>query len=120
MKNALSLTSDTILNKVFSEAEHGYNAWEVDEFLDLVLDDYRHLEKSKIVPTEEYEKLVSEVESLRKQCADQTLEIERYKSRLKGIKDSDVVSRENLDLVSRVRVLEKVLYDQGIDPTSIK
>ncbi|MCD8209337.1 MAG: DivIVA domain-containing protein [Coprobacillus sp.] len=120
MKKDLSLTSDAILNKVFSEAEHGYNALEVDEFLDLVLDDYRHLEKCQIVATEEYEKLVRDVEALKQQCATQTLEIERYKSRLKGIKESDAVSRENLDLVSRIRVLEKVLYDQGIDPTSIK
>ncbi len=120
MNNDLSLTSEIILNKVFDASDHGYNALEVDEFLDMVLEDYRHLEKCRLVPSEKYNELITQVEELKKKCDNQEIEINKYKSRLKGIKDSDYVSRENLDLLARIHILEKFLFENGYDPNSIK
>ncbi len=42
----LVLSSKEILNKTFKVAPKGYNAFEVDEFLDKILRDYKTIESN--------------------------------------------------------------------------
>ncbi len=113
MKVDLSLDSNQILEKKFSKSSNGYDSLEVDEFLDAVIDDYKKIEEDNKSSSETEEALKNEIQSLQ-------IELEKYKSRLKGIEETDTVSLDNMDLIKRIRVLEDYLFDLGYDPSSIK
>ena len=49
----LSLSSKQILNKEFRGQTPGYNPLEVDEFLDLILRDYKTIEENCLVGKKE-------------------------------------------------------------------
>ncbi len=116
----LVLSSEEILNKVFRIVPRGYDALEVDTFLDGVLRDYRKLEESVILSKKEMEDMKEEIKKLK--LANQNLEIDlnRYKARFNNIKEEDQVTTDNMDLIKRINVLEKFLYRNGYNPHNIK
>jgi DivIVA domain-containing protein len=118
-EKTLQLTREDILKAVFTPNVKGYDPVEVDSFLDRVIADYAT-----------YDQYVSEtknyIESLEKQlrtCKDKNQQLEldlaKYQTRLNGIRDSDSVSAENLQLLQRCRKMESALYKAGIDPTKL-
>ncbi len=113
MKTSLSLDSSEILNKKFNKSEAGYDPLEVDEFLDMIIEDYQKIEQEEDSSSHSEEALKEKIQELE-------IELERYKSRLQGIQESDTVSLENMDYIKRIRVLEDYLFDLGYDPNSIK
>ena len=44
----------------------------------------------------------------------------KFESRLGGIDNDNNVSRENIHLLQRIRLLENKLYEKGVDPNKIK
>ncbi|MCD8195022.1 MAG: DivIVA domain-containing protein [Coprobacillus sp.] len=113
MKVDLSLDSNQILEKKFSKSSNGYDSLEVDEFLDQIIEDYQKIE-------EEVQASNTTEEALKEQIQTLEIELEKYKSRLKGISETDTVSLDNMDLIKRIRALEDYLFDLGYDPSSIK
>ena len=116
----LVLNSDAILEKKFPAVPRGYDPLLVDEFLDKVLRDYRLMEAGELIDNSDVSALEKRVKELEK--ANETLRIEnnKYKSRLANINEGDVVTKDNIDLVKRINVLEKYLYNHGVNPKTIK
>ncbi len=120
MKNGIVLDSKKVVDKVFTPAAKGYRPLEVDEFLDIVADDYdafaEQIEKLK----KENENLKKSFDNLTKQNYDLEAKLALYQNKVSNIGENLEVSRSNLDLLNRIRALEKALYKAGIDPTKIK
>lgn len=134
MEKQTNLTAKEILNKKFQKDVKGYNAKEVDEFLDLVISDYQLF-------VDDLQKKETEIVTLRNQLhsiqngnnaceADlnelrekvKGLEIENasYKNRLEGIRPSDRVSQENMELVKKVNRYEQFFWKKGISKDDVE
>ena len=117
--NTISLNSQLILKKVFTPDVKGYDADQVDEFLDQVARDYVAFEayyndsKNYIVDLE------TQLRKTRERSSELEVENARLKKRLDGIKDTDNVSSGNIDLLQRIQRLEKELFRLGVDPRKI-
>lgn len=109
--NKLNLTKEDILKKVFIPSSKGYSPKEVDDFLDKIIDDY-----------DTFEKIILELRSEIAHLKDGDKKFKRDKRH----HDSDVLPSEkqetldNLYLLRRCSILEKKLYDLGVDPSKIK
>ncbi len=112
----LVLSSKEILDHVFDPATPGYNALQVDEFLDRVIKDYITIESNMLIMSREYNDLKQRIEELEKQNRKLSVENEKYKGRLKNIKESDVVTSDNMDIIKRNRQLEEFIYKNGLVP----
>ncbi len=120
MDYKLQLNAQAILQKKFNGAKSGYNALEVDSYLDQIIEDYEKVENGKLLSTKEYDTLVKKVETLMSKNKDLEIELSKYKSRLKDIKETDNVSKDNIDLLKRINALEKFIFEKGFDPSTIK
>lgn len=88
--NRIQLTSKDILEKDFKTAMRGYNQEEVDEFLDIIIQDYDIFQQ-------EIERLKQENERLKKS----------NEARMKAIQPSQQV---NYDILKRLSNLEKAVF----------
>lgn len=116
----LSISSQELLDKKFSVAPRGYNPLEVDQYLDRILRDYRTIESNSLMPQSEVDSLKQQIHDLEEAKKKLELENAKYEARLKDIADNKNVTVENIDLIKRIRALEKALYKQGINPSTIK
>ena len=98
----------------------GYDSLEVDTFLDKILEDYKFLERNEILLKEELEDLMKKITELTEDKKQLEIELSKYKSRFQNIKVSDNVTTENIELLKKINVYEKALYERGIDPTKLK
>lgn len=119
MADTLKLNANKILHKQFEGSKPGYNALQVDTFLDTVIADYESTEKY-IVKSEknldEFSKLNAMLnKKLSKVEAENAVMTEKFKN----ISDNDNVSLSNLDLLKRISALEQALFKAGIDPKNI-
>ena len=117
----LFLNSQTILNHTFPIThKNAYDAEEVDRFLDMVIQDYKLVEASVVIPTTEYESLKQKNKVLESDKRKLEVELERYKARFTNIKSSDNVTTDNIELVRKINALEKFLWAHGFNPDTIK
>jgi len=127
MSAKVQLSIKAIYEKKFEKGIKGYDALEVDAFLDLIIKDYdtyNHLLAEKNTEIEELKKsLEKERNSLEKDeiarlnAANRALQVENasYKKRLEGIQPSTSATSENIDLIKRVNFLETFLHNEGYD-----
>lgn len=116
----LSLSSEQLLEKVFPEAVHGYNALAVDEFIDMIIKDYKEIEKNHLLTKNEFALLNERIENLRKENEDLIVENKSLKKKFDGIKSSDTPNKDNITLLKKINKLETFLWNQGFDPNQIK
>ena len=116
----LNLNSQEILEMKFPNVPRGYDPLYVDEYLDKVIRDYKLVEANHLLESSEHDALKGRIAALEKELEELKIENEKYASRLKDIKDNDNVSMDNIDLVKRINVLEKFLYQHGYIPSQIK
>ena len=116
----LNFDSSFILEKQFDGQLRGYDAYQVDKFLDLIIKDYKTIEANHLMEKEELDSLKAELEEYKNKCANLEIELGKYKNKLGNIKDSNVVNSENLELVKKITALENFIYSHGFDPTRIK
>ena len=104
-QNKIELSPQDILEKDFKIDTRGYRLKEVDQFLDIIINDY-----------EQFYKMVNDLE---KETAELLGEIMRLKQELRNAKmsaeiaknsTSDVPEVTNLDLLRRLSKLEKMVY----------
>ena len=104
-QNKIELSPQDILEKDFKIDTRGYRLKEVDQFLDIIINDY-----------EQFYKMVNDLE---KEKADLLGEIMRLKQELRNVKmnaeiaknsASDIPEVTNLDLLRRLSKLEKMVY----------
>jgi len=116
----LVLASEEILNKTFRISPKGYDAFEVDEFLDKILRDYRTVENNYLMAAYEIEKLNKRIADLEKKSREDDITISKYSKRLENIKETDDVNEGNIDLIKKIRAYEKFLWNNGYNPNTIK
>ena len=103
MENKLNLDPQTILDKEFHVDFKGYSPAEVDEFLDLIIQDYEAYEK-KIGDLGE--RLMSQ-ERANASLKAKIIELE---SRQKAMEDVDQNAFNQVDLLKRISRLEQEVY----------
>ena len=118
-----NLTTEKILDKKFEKDVKGYNALEVDKFLDLIIADYKVLlgEISKL--KDEVFSLKRENETLKVDIRDKETVISIEKSKLAVLEKNKNYSAEQLDpidLLQRCGKYEVKLSELGVDPSKIK
>ncbi len=109
-KDEFNLTSDMILEKNFKIDTRGYRLKEVDQFLDLVIQDYEHF--YTIIRNLEKEK-----EDSLEQIINLKQEIRNLKTNVEIVKSSPSIQNgaSNLDVLKRLSRLEKVVYGEDDD-----
>ncbi len=120
MASKFRFTYDDVLNKQFKGVTNGYDPLEVDTFLDEVLKDYALIETSVVLSVKDYQNLNNQIKELNSKNENLEIELSKAKTRLHGIKETDVVSKDNIDILKRINALEKFLFEHGFDPNKIK
>ena len=103
-QNKIELSPQDILEKEFKIDTRGYRLKEVDQFLDIIINDY--------------EKFYSIINDLEKEKSDLLGEIMNLKQELRNLKTNaeivkngrDVSEVTNVDLLRRLSQLEKMVY----------
>ena len=103
-QNKIELSPQDILEKDFKIDTRGYRLKEVDQFLDIIINDY--------------EQFYSMINDLEKEKADLLGEIMRLKQEIRTMKmnaeiaqnNSDMPEVTNVDLLRRLSNLEKMVY----------
>ena len=103
-QNKISLMPQDILKKEFNIDTRGYRLKEVDQFLDVIIDDYEQF--LNIINTLEKEKadLLAEIMSLKQELRNSKLSMEVVKN---NVDNSEVT---NVDIMRRLSQLEKMVY----------
>lgn len=119
----LKLSAKEINAKEFQAKDGGYDALQVDKYLDLVVNDYIAFEQFE----HSMQKLVEEFDSLKNTCEDYKNKLSEseyqrvlLQEELNVVKQNDGSSISNIELLQRISLLEQVLYDLGKDPSKIK
>ena len=116
----LNANSQIVLDKKFKAIPRGYDPFEVDEFLDVILKDYRTIETNCLMKEEEIKELKNKIMTLEKEKKQLEISNASYAKRFQNIKETDNVTIDNIDYISRIRALENYLWKIGHNPTKIK
>ncbi len=98
----LNLTPEEILNKEFNVDFKGYSAVEVDNFLDLILDDYQKMEGN-------VQELLDTIASLQSEIKELNSEKIELEGRQKAFDLSNTTSYSSVDILKRISRLEEQL-----------
>lgn len=120
MKLLLKQSADSIIDQQFEGNKVGYDALQVDNFLDVVASDYVAMEKFLNKNEKEIELLKKEIASLKEKIT--TLEANNavLSEKIKDMPEGVEISLANIDLLKRISLLESALYKLGKDPSEIK
>ena len=116
----LLLDSNKIYHKTFEGTKPGYDALQVDSFLDLVIKDYETFEQYMDETNKTITDLNNKVRLLDSQLSEVETENATLKSRLAGISTNQDASLNNLELLKRISALEKALNKAGINPNTVE
>lgn len=119
----LKLSAQEINSKEFTGKNGGYDALQVDKYLDLIVNDYISFEKF----VNNYKKTISDYEDLKKLCdtyKDKLSESEYQRAliqeKLDVLRQNVSTDLSNIELLQRISVLEQAIYKLGKDPSKIK
>ena len=103
-QNKISLMPQDILKKEFKIDTRGYRLKEVDQFLDVIIDDYEQF--LNMINTLEKEKadLMAEIMSLKQELRNSRLSVEVARN---NVDNTEVT---NIDIIKRLSQLEKMVY----------
>mgnify|MGYP000853598048 FL=1 len=112
-QNKIALSPQDILEKEFKIDTRGYRLKEVDQFLDIIMDDYQQF--INIINSLETEKseLLAEIMNLKQQLRNSELANEIVKGDA-----SSMPEVTNVDIMRRLSHLEKMVYNLKSDDTS--
>ncbi len=120
-QNDLNLDRKAILDKKFTPNVKGYDPSEVDEFLDLILNDYLIMEKQKSEMVKYKNELESRIGKLNEQIAKLNLENHQLKPKADAIdRHPELVGTAGGDVILRIRKLEDEVSRLGGNPHLIK
>lgn len=102
----LNLSQEDILEKEFKIDTRGYRLKEVDQFLDLIIQDYGVFIDVIKKQEKEKDKLTEEVIRLKQQLRDATVNAEIAKA--SSLNNTSTIN--NVDILKRISNLEKVIF----------
>ena len=107
-QNRLNLTPDDILEKEFKIDTRGYRLKEVDQFLDLIIQDYQTL--IEIIKSQEKDKdeLTDEILKLKQELRDANVNVEIAKAN-----SNNSVNVSNVDILKRLSNLENAIFGRN-------
>lgn len=126
----LQLNAQKIYEKDFKTGLRGYNPDEVDNFLDMIIDDYRKFEaivneRRDVIPNTEVPKLRAELLTLQQENRRLQQELTTVKQELQRAKSEQVQPRRtqptmptgatNFDILQRLSNLEKHVFGSRLD-----
>lgn len=112
-----------ILDKKFKANVKGYDANEVDSYLDQIIQDYGEYEEKLINKDNTIVNLrnkYAELSGLGKENESLRIENLRLQNRLNGIKSGDRPNKENLELIKKVNALESYIKYLGYSDKDFK
>jgi len=115
----MNYNSKSLLDVKFSKNVKGYDALEVDETLDDVIEDYTQYEKQASLDKKTIEKLSAEITELKDKLLQVEIENKRLQKEVDSIPNTPGVNRDNIQYLKRIADLEKALYKKGVDPKKI-
>ena len=107
-QNKVTLTPQEILEKEFKIDTRGYRLKEVDQFLDIVINDYEQFQTLLKESEKEKEELLEEIMNLKQENRNLKMSIEIAKS-------GDAKEVTNVDVMRRLSQLEKIVYGKDED-----
>ncbi len=116
----IELNAQKILENVFTPNMKGYDPDEVDDYLDIIIKDYREFERFYVETNAYIKELEAQLRKAKERNSSLEVENARMSNRVSGIKEGDNVTVENVNLLQRISKLETALYQLGGDPTKIK
>lgn len=120
MAAKLFLDSNKIYHKEFEGTKPGYDALQVDSFLDIVIKDYETFEEFQQASAKEIDELKTKVKFLNDQLTKVETENASMKSKLSGISNNSDAALNNLEYLKRISALEKALKKAGINPNMVE
>lgn len=103
-QNKISLMPQDILKKEFKIDTRGYRLKEVDQFLDVIIDDYEQFLNMIDALEKEKADLIAENMSLKQEVRNSKLSMEVVKN------NADNSEVTNVDIIRRLSQLEKMVY----------
>ena len=116
---SMNYNSKTLLDVKFSKNVKGYDALEVDQTLDMVIEDYDDYEKQLSLDKASIEKLNQEISDLKAAIRKLEVDNKKLKKTVDSIPEGPEVNKSNINLLSRISKLEAALYKKGVDPKKI-
>lgn len=116
----LLLDSSKVYHKEFVGTKPGYDAMQVDSFLDIVIKDYESFETYQQDCEKEISQLNQKLDVLNKQLSEVEIENVKLKNKVSGIASNTEASLNNVELLKRIDKLEKALSRAGINPNTIE
>lgn len=116
----LLLDSNKIYHKVFEGTKPGYDALQVDSFLDIVIKDYETMETYVRESNQELDELNNKVKMLNEQLTKVEAENVNLKKKMGDIAANSETSLSNLEHLKRISALEKALAKAGINPNTVE
>ena len=116
----LLLDSNKIYHKVFEGTKPGYDALQVDSFLDIVIKDYDTFANYVTTTDQALAAMQTKVDMLTEQLNKAETENASLKAKLGDVSSNDDVSLNNLELLRRISNLEKALSKAGINPNTVE
>lgn len=120
MNLKLKLNADIILDHEFTANKAGYDALEVDSFLDEIVTDYLAISQYSSKVEKEIADLKSHNALMKEKLEKLESENAILNEKFKSVENNDSASLANLDLLKRISLLEQALYKLGKDPSEIK
>lgn len=116
----LYLDSNKIYHKEFVGNKPGYDAMQVDSFLDLVIKDYDTFEAYQAEVKKEIDLLNQKIDVLNTQLSETEAENVKLKNKVSEIASNTDANLNNLEYIKRISKLEKALSKAGINPNTIE
>ena len=116
---SMNYNSKTLLDVKFSKNVKGYDALEVDQTLDMVIEDYDDYEKQLSLDKTSIKKLNQEIADLKATIRKLEVDNKKLKKTVDSIPEGPEVNKSNINLLSRISKLEAALYKKGVDPKKI-
>ena len=120
MAHTLNYSSKSLLDVKFEPDHKGYDALEVDQVLDKLIEDLKFYEKYYNDSRNYIRSLETDIQKLKDRVREQEMEVASLKNKYAGLKPGQNVSENNINYLKRISKLEEALYKKGVDPETIK
>jgi divIVA domain len=119
----LKLSASEINSKEFQAKNGGYDALQVDRYLDLIVNDYiafEQYENSTKKLYTNYDELVKTCEIYKTKLSESEYQRTLLQEKVEVLKQNEGNATSNIELLQRISTLEQALYNLGKDPSKIK
>ena len=82
--------------------------------------DYEMVEANYLLAKSEVDEMKKRIKELEEEKTKVEIELNRIKTKYKGVKPSDNVTEDNIELLQKINKYERFLWQNGFNPYNIK